>query len=159
MSKNINKLHRNQLDQTLGGLRRIVPELHTRDGWISEIRRALAMSGTQLAKRMRRAPSGITTMEANERRGAITLSSLRRAAEALNCQLVYALVPNQALAKTVEMRARRYAEARVRIVNKTMRLENQGTGEDHLRAQVDDLVSELLRKPPRDLWNDDRDER
>jgi predicted DNA-binding mobile mystery protein A len=55
------------------------------------------MTAAQLATRMGVSQSTVSEMEKAEVRGAIQLSSLKRAAEAMNCMLVYALVPNKTL--------------------------------------------------------------
>ena len=83
-------------------------------GWIKAIRDSLGMTAAQLANRMGISQSTLTAMEKAEARGAIQLSSLRRAAEAMNCTLVYALVPNdpwKALSRSGRAGGRRATEA------------------------------------------------
>jgi hypothetical protein len=54
----------------------------------------------------------------------VTLQSLRRAAEALDCELHYVLVPRQPLEELVEQRAKGIAEKAVNNVMHTISLED-----------------------------------
>jgi predicted DNA-binding mobile mystery protein A len=63
-------------------------------GWIKAIREALGMTTVQLAKRLGVKQPSVTALEQSEAKGTIELATLRRVAEALDCVLVYALVPN-----------------------------------------------------------------
>jgi hypothetical protein len=75
---------------------------------------------------------------------------LRRAAEALDCTLVYALVPRSSLQDSVESRARQIATREVDRIAHTMKLEAQKAGDDDRQARIDDFVREVIRY--RDLW-------
>src|SRR5258708_3001365 len=78
-------------------------------GWVKAIRDALGMSGVQFAPRLGVQPPSVAALEVSEESGSIQLKTLRRAAEALDCTLVYALVPNDSLEGVVQARARRIA--------------------------------------------------
>jgi predicted DNA-binding mobile mystery protein A len=119
-------------------------------GWIRAIRDALAMSGVQLAKRLKVSPQTIEAMEKSEAAGTIQLNTLKRAAEALDCTLVYALVPKTSLENTVNNRARQIATAALARVSHTMKLEDQDTGDDELKARIEDYARHIK---DRDLWN------
>ncbi len=81
-------------------------------GWIKAIREALGMSTAQLAKRLGIKQPSLVALEQSEAKGTIELATLRRVAEALDCTLVYALVPNKPLESTIrDARARVRAEA------------------------------------------------
>lgn len=85
-------LARMQLDRRLAPLREM--NLRTPDrGWIKEIRQSLGMSGSQLAARLRVAPSRISRIERDEVTGATTLKTLRQTAAAISCDVVYVVVP------------------------------------------------------------------
>ena len=62
-------------------------------GWIKAIRAGLGMSSEQLAKRLGVRQPSVVSLEQSEAKGTIALATLRRVAEALDCTLVYALVP------------------------------------------------------------------
>ena len=72
---------------------------------------------------------------------------MRRAAEALDCTLVYALVPNEtSLENAVHARARKIALRDLGRVAHTMRLEAQGTGDADLEARIDRIRQRRTRK-------------
>jgi predicted DNA-binding mobile mystery protein A len=123
-------------------------------GWIEAIREGLGMGTGQLAKRMGVDPAAITRLEAREAAGKITVESLRRAAEAMDSKLVYAIVPNQSLHGTLQAQARRVARARMGRVGHTMSLEAQDVEDDEAAQQEADLASRLLSEWPRSLWDD-----
>src|SRR5271155_774664 len=75
-------------------------------GWISAIRTGLGMSSAQLARRLGIKQPSVIALEQSEAKGTIELATLRRVAAALDCTLVYALVPNRPLESIVRDRAR-----------------------------------------------------
>src|ERR1700727_1657557 len=81
-------------------------------GWIKGIREALGMSTAQLAARLKIKQPSLVTLEQSEAKGSIELATLRRVAEALDCTLVYALVPNKPLETMVRGRARAFTRKR-----------------------------------------------
>src|SRR3981081_1654363 len=98
-------------------------------GWIRAIRNALGMSGRQLAARLGVRPQSIDAMEKSEARGKISLETLQRAADALDCTLVYALAPKTSLEDSIQRRARRIAQHDLRRVAHSMALEDQATSD------------------------------
>jgi predicted DNA-binding mobile mystery protein A len=120
-------------------------------GWIRAIRDALGMSGVQLAKRLKVSPQTVEAMEKSEAAGTIQLNTLKRAAEALDCTLVYALIPKTSLENTVRNRARQIATAALARVSHTMKLEDQDTGPGEPEARIEDYIRHIK---DRDLWND-----
>jgi predicted DNA-binding mobile mystery protein A len=121
-------------------------------GWIRAIRSALGMTGVQLAQRLKVSPQTAEALEKSEANGTIQLKTLRRAAEALDCRLVYALVPNTSLEEAVRTRARKIARRDLGRVAHTMTLEAQGTGDEDLDARIEDYIRDALRE--RDLWRE-----
>ena len=119
-------------------------------GWIKAIREALGMSTAQLAQRMGVRQPSIVGLERSEAEGRIELASLRRVAEALDCTLVYALVPNKPLDATVRERARALLRRRRQVVEHTMLLEDQQVGDSLTDAQVEDVLRDTS---PRLLWD------
>ncbi len=141
------------LELRLAGLRLDPPQAPPR-GWIRAIRDALGMSARQLADRLGVSQPAITSMEQNEARGVISLATLRDAAEALDCRLVYALVPNRPLPDTLRARAAVVAERQLARVAHTMRLENQAASAGDLAAEKARLIEALLIESPRRLWDE-----
>lgn len=110
------------------------------------------MSRDELGQRLGVTRQRVLAIEAAEAGGALKLDTLRRAAEALDCSLVYALVPRESLQSAVERRAREVAERHVERAGHTMLLEGQlGGAVDHERL-VAGLAEQLARS--RGLWRD-----
>jgi enoyl-CoA hydratase/carnithine racemase len=63
-------------------------------------------------------------------------------AEALDCNLVYALAPNKPLETTVRERARAFARSRRRPVEHSMMLEYQKVLRKNAEAALDEVVRE-----------------
>jgi len=107
--KNWHARARRRLDATFrdGAVRTFGPP--PAEGWIREIRDALGMTTRELASRMSLSQSAVTQLERSEVTGRAQLDSLRKAADALDCNLVYALVPRTSLEDTVLTRARSLA--------------------------------------------------
>ena len=123
-------------------------------GWVKAIREALGMTTAQLGKRMGVSQPRITELERAEIEDKITLGSLRRAAEALNCTLVYAVVPNNTLEDIVLDRARRKASKMLEGVNHTMALEDQNLSNADIKIEIENLAREIMIKKPRTIWDD-----
>ena len=119
-------------------------------GWIKAIREALGMSTAQLAKRLGVKQPSVVALEQSEAKGTIELATLRRAAEALDCTLVYALVPNKPLEAIVRDRARTFARRRLEPVEHSMLLEDQKVTAKDAGARLDELVRETN---PRLFWD------
>jgi predicted DNA-binding mobile mystery protein A len=121
-------LQRRQLDKQLGPkalLRRIKRPPR---GWIRTIRESLGMSTRQLARRLRVTQQAIPQLEKSELSGAITLVSLRKVANALDCDVIVAFVPRTSLEATVERQALAKAREMRRRIAHTMALEAQSPG-------------------------------
>ena len=74
-------------------------------GWLRAIRDALGLTTKQLARRLGVSQPRVVALEKGEIEETVTLASLRRAAEALDCRLIYALVPDRPLVDTLRERA------------------------------------------------------
>lgn len=144
---------RRQLDRKLAPLRAAEGLARPPRGWVRAIRDALGMTTRQLGDRLGVGPSTITALEQSELRDAVSLATLRAAAEAMGCRLVYAMVPDPGLEDTVYQRAMRLADAQLARSSHTMVLENQGLAAEDLAAERTRLVEDLLRGDPRRLWD------
>ena len=121
-------------------------------GWIKAIREALGMTSRQFAKRMGVSQPRASAIEKNEVIGSITLDTLQRAANALDCQLVYALVPRKPLQALVKERAEKLAITRVKSAAHSMALEDQSVAEEDEAEQVEALTRELENTEGSALW-------
>jgi predicted DNA-binding mobile mystery protein A len=121
-------------------------------GWLKAIRESLGLTERQQAERLGITGSTLHKSELAEAEERITLGQLRKLAEGLDCELVYALVPRKPLTQVVEDRARSIALREVGDVAHTMSLEDQRPATDRLRKQVEQRTAELLRGRWSDLW-------
>lgn len=123
-------------------------------GWLRAIRDALGMTAEQVAQRLGVSKPRISTMEKDELRGALTLATMERAAKAMGCRFVYAIVPDESLQSLVEKQARRKATAILSRTSHTMGLEQQTVNEQERQAQLMKLTSDLLAKESSQLWDE-----
>jgi predicted DNA-binding mobile mystery protein A len=112
------------------------------------------MGTTQLAKRMGITRPSLNQLETNEVSDKITLASLRNAADALGCDLQYALVPRQSLSKMVADQAKHRAHRKLGRINQSQALEASAMEAESLNKAVMDMAKEIEINRPADLWND-----
>ena len=143
---------RRRLDRRCGPLRDLVSGLRPHKGWIRATRDALGMSGSQLAARLGVRQQTVHDLEVSEQRRTIRLDSLARAADAMDCDLVYALVPRSSLEETVRTRARRKAMEHLAPIAHHSRLEDQALDEPEAQALLDELAERFVDR--RGLWTD-----
>ena len=143
---------RQQLDERLSVLKAENRFHMPPKGWIRAIRDAIGMSGVQFASRLGIRPQTVQMLERSEAAGSIRIGTLRRAAEALDCTLVYALVPRRSLENTVRQRARTIAIRDLQRIAHSMNLEAQGTGEAMLEDRIERYIRDEIKD--RDLWNE-----
>src|SRR5260370_35109921 len=149
MKNDARKRGRKRLDERLMALKPAARFNAPAKGWVRAIRDALGMTGVQFAKRLAIRPQSVEALEKSEANGSIQLKTLRRAAQALDCTLVYALVPNTSLGGAVRARVRQIAERDLSRVAHTMKLEAQEPGDANLEARIEAYVRDMLNE--RDL--------
>lgn len=143
-------LARRRLDDRVAAFPRNLAVMPPR-GWIAAVRQALGMSVRELGERMGVSGQRASRLEHDEMSGRIQVASLERAAEAMNCRLVYLFVPNESFEETVRAQALRKAEEELRDTWHTMRLEDQAVEYDAAEKQLDERARELLDR--RGLWS------
>lgn len=119
-------------------------------GWIRAIRDALGMSLRQLGDRLGMAAQSVSNIEESEANDAIQLKTLRRLAEALDCVVVYALVPKSSLTDMVDHRAREITLRALGRVSHSMALEDQKVDRD-LEARIQRYIDSAVAN--RNLWD------
>ena len=72
-------------------------EIIQQKSWLRAARQAQNLKGVDMAKRMGVSPARISMMEGDELRGAVTIKMMQKAAQVLDCEFVYAVIPKQAL--------------------------------------------------------------
>ena len=144
---------RKQLDKRLQALRSLEGFARPPRGWVKAIREALGMTSAQLGKRLGVSQPRALAIEKAEVSGAITLDSLEQAAHALDCKLVYALVPRRSLEATIEQRARDLADRKIKSTTHSMALEAQSVGAAEQREQLMVLRKKLIEKSGSEFWD------
>ena len=140
---------RRSLDRVLAPYRALTHRRPSR-GWIRAIRDAFGMTAGQLGARMGVTQPTVQKLERSEQEDTIQLSSLRRVAEALDCELVYVFLPREPLGRIYDQAARQVARRELQAISHSMALEDQ--------AVVDDDEDERLRRfiedelDPREVW-------
>lgn len=119
-------------------------------GWIKAVREALGMTTGQLATRVGIKQPTLVAIEQSEAKGSIELATLRRVAEALDCTLVYALVPHKPLEATIRERAGAFLRRRRAPIEHSMLLEAQTVTDKNLEMRLDAAVRETN---PRLFWD------
>ena len=121
-------------------------------GWVKAIREALGMTSAQLAKRLGVSQPRVVAIEQAEAKGTITLDSLERVAHALDCRLVYALVPREPLDALVEERAAQLANKRLDSTRHNRALEAQALDTPDEDEQRKRLIRRLIEQAGSELW-------
>jgi predicted DNA-binding mobile mystery protein A len=129
MRNEFKDLRRSQLDRSLSPFVSAKPEARPPRGWLRAVREGLGLSLEKVANKLGGvARSRILEFEEAEANDRISLRSLRRVAEAMDCELVYAIVPKSGtLTELADKLERDRVVNDVHRVARTMALEDQAT--------------------------------
>ena len=152
MNKQFRDLQIQQMDALLETWRTAQLSARPRSGWVRAIRESLGMSAAAFARRLGMTPVGVRKLESAEASDAITLASLRKLAQALDCELQYALVPRNSLQQQVRDRAEMVARERLRPIAHSMALEDQAVQRPQSKLQLEAAIKELIEGSRRELW-------
>jgi len=123
-------------------------------GWIKVLREGLGMPASYLSRVINVEQSTIKRYEEAEASGAISLKTLQKVADAMGCDLKYALVPKVPLPQVIEERAQAVAEVRMKTLTHTMALEGHSTLEEEWATLVADQAKALINGSRLDLWRE-----
>ena len=151
---NKKKLIREQLDASLHRLSPLLEVNPPQKGWIRAIRDALGMPARQLANRLGVTQQAVNRIEKEELSGSVTISTMRRIAESLDCVFVYGFVPRKSLEETIARQAKKVAIQRLTQASQTMSLEKQALSSKENQQILLDLVDDLIRTHPSNLWDE-----
>jgi predicted DNA-binding mobile mystery protein A len=127
---------RRELDRKFAGASIDPLRARPRGGWIRAIRAGLGMSQDALAERLDISQTSVAKLERNELHETISIGKLAEVARAMDCQLVYALIPNTTLDDTVRRQAEQVAANTLGYVTATMDLEDQSVETDRHTEQL-----------------------
>lgn len=123
-------------------------------GWIRAVREALGMSAVQLAKRLGVSRAAIYQLEERESTRTVSLKQLDRAADAMECDVFYAIVPRGSLEQSIRIRSWTKAEAGLKQANVSMGLEAEGVNDKKFADAVKSSASYGEALIDRYLWED-----
>ena len=130
-----------------------VPSRQPPEGWLSVLRKALGMSGADVASRVGVSRNAVYQAERNEREGVITINQMHRMAKAMGGQFVYAIVPDGSVDEIVHEQALRKAERIIRRASAHMALEQQSLSSRDNELRIKELAKELVQNRPADFWD------
>ncbi|HRN26642.1 MAG TPA: mobile mystery protein A [Ignavibacteriaceae bacterium] len=144
-----------QLDKKFESIQKVATVMSVpSNGWLNTIRKSLNMSLKQLAKKLKVTSQNVNQLEVREKDGTISLQKLKETAEALDCMLVYAIIPKSgSLKKMIELRAYNVAKEIVLRTSHTMKLEDQENSEVRIKKAVSDRTEKIKNELPKYLWD------
>jgi len=125
-------------------------------GWLRAVRGALGITTRQLAALMGTNHAGIAALEKREAEGKATIGTLERAAKAMGCRFVYAIIPdepNHTLDEILDLRANAAAKRILGRIEHSMRLEQQGSPDEEIEDGIRKLALELKESLDGRLWD------
>ena len=151
MTKRLKQIQLQNLDNHF---KKMCFESKPKNGWIKTIRQALSMPLAFVANKLYISEQSVNQLENNEAFETISLKSLRRLAEAIDCELHYAIIPRErSLQKIIKNRAEFKARLIIKEVNKTMELEDQKI--ENSENSVKLLTKDFAENLNKNLWRND----
>lgn len=152
MKLNIKKQHqlRQILDQKIKTL-----NVTIKNGWAKSVRNALGISARQLAQLMEASPNTVSQIESGEIKKTLSLKSLSRAADAMECELVYMIRPKKnykSFDDILEKKSLALAQKISEGVAHSMDLEQQGVHKKTTQTQIKSLAQDLKINLDSRMW-------
>lgn len=116
--------------------------------WINTVREAIGMTAVQLARRLGVTQPRIAKMEINEEN--LKLSTMKKVAQAMNCDFVYYFKPKTTFQDIVQIQAKKKAEEILLGVNLNMALENQDI---QTKEAIDDMAADFINGNTKKIWD------
>jgi predicted DNA-binding mobile mystery protein A len=155
MSPDARTTARQNLDRRLVRIGKLEDFARPSRGWVKAIREALGMTAEQFGHRLGVSQQRALAIEKAEARGAITLDTLERSAQALGCRLVYTLVPHEPLEAMVEKQSLAAARKQLERTRHTMALEAQSLERTDDRDMLLRLARALTEKSGSKIWEEE----
>jgi predicted DNA-binding mobile mystery protein A len=142
-----------QVERALEPLMMLADAERPSQGWLRTIRQAMGMTTRQFARRLHLSQPSVVDSEMLEAKKRISLAQLEKMANALNCRLVYALIPRAPLSSIVDKQAELVATREVTPIAHTMALEDQGATPKFNAALIATTKRKLLDGKWSKLWD------
>ena len=138
-----------QINRRIESLRSVRDKASVREGWIKYMRSALGLTLSDLAKLVSLSTASVAQAERREMDGQVSLSTLKKMAEAMDCELVYSFVPKKDMKTLIHDRAFEKARKTLGIADLHMKLENQKVEGDE-NERIEQLAKKFIEKG--DIW-------
>lgn len=149
-----NQLQRKQLDEKLQVFSVLQNINMPIGGWVKAIRTTLGMSLEQLGHKLGITKQSVQSLEKREKEGNITINSLKEAAQAMDMQFVYALIPKDgSLEKLIERKAEILAKEIVMRTTQTMALEDQENAKKRIIEAIEERKRDIIENNPKMIWD------
>ena len=130
-------------------------------GWIKTFRKTLGMTAQQFAQRLGVKRARVVQLEQAEIQDKVTLHTLKKAAAAMNCELIYAFIPKQSphiktLEDVIKQQARELATEKIERISHSMSLEAQSISKSKQIEQRDAYIKKLLTGSLKKLWEENK---
>ena len=150
----LQKLYFQQISSRLEDLRNTnLAAVAPSNGWIKSIRTALEMPLSEMARRLGVNSTPVLAAERNEVANTITLTQLKRMADVLDCDLVYALIPRKSLSEIVNEEAMKVATQEMSMVTHSMALEDQKPSNEFIVKKIKERKEELIAGSWKKIWS------
>ena len=112
------------------------------------------MSAAQLADRLNVSRAAVYKLEEREVSRTVSLNQLDRAANAMDCDVFYAIVPRSSIEQSIRDQSWKKAETQLRKANVSMGLEAEGVTDRKFVTAVSSSSSYTEALTDRHLWED-----
>jgi predicted DNA-binding mobile mystery protein A len=125
-----------------------------RTGWVKTLREALCMTAAQLGERLGVTRGRVVQLEEAEINDAVTLRTLKEAANAMKCEFIYAIVPKKqiSLEELIKAQIESIANRRMNAIHHTMLLENQALDATSQAEQKKYFIEQLQKNLGKEIW-------
>lgn len=145
----LNETALNQINRRLEALRSVKDKALVRNGWINYMRTALGLTLSELGNLVSLSTASVAQAERREVEGQVSLSTLKKMAHAMDCELIYAFVPKKDIKTMVHDQAFEKARKTLGIADLHMKLENQKVEGDE-EERIGRLAKKFMEKG--DIW-------
>nr|WP_314562244.1 helix-turn-helix domain-containing protein [uncultured Pseudomonas sp.] len=151
-TSNLYKLRLSQVERAIEPFNAVKNTSAPPGGWLRAIRESLGRSLRTQAEIAGVSSVTLTKSERAETEDRISLAQLRKLAAALDCELIYGLVPKKPLHEVIQDRAELMAKQEILGVAHSMSLEDQRPSDAFIERQIDERRKELLDGSWARLW-------
>lgn len=145
----LNETAFSQISRRIESIRAVKDKASVREGWIKYMRQALGLTLSELGKLTSLSTATVAQAEKRELEGQVSLSTLKKMAEAMDCELVYAFVPKKELKTMIHDKAYEKARKALNIADLHMKLEDQKVVGDE-NERIERLAKKFIEKG--DIW-------